>query len=177
MNMATDFRHRRPSSSTFQLSLIACKPSHWCLIRKSIQSFLAHFWYFAVIRDLTRESYITERETTLWNWKYLCWIVSGMVSFLWKPWLSIVCYNWDVSEDWCISFLMLTSYARDGCASQGTWNLFERMFSAMLELVTLHVFGRFDNHHNTETTWLSETKPFERLFFWGVALKYIYIYI
>ena len=98
------FRHGRPSSSTFQLSLVASKPSHWCLIRKSIQSFLAHFWYFTVIRDLMRESYITERETALWNWKYLCWIVSGMVSFLWKPWLSIVCYNWDVSEDWCISF-------------------------------------------------------------------------
>lgn len=69
-------------------------------------------------------------------------------------------------------FLRLTSYARDGCASHGTWNQFERMFSAMLELATFHVLCRCDNHHNTETTWLSETKPFERLSFWGVALGY-----
>ena len=42
----------------------------------------------------------------------------------------------------------------------------------MLELATFHVLGRFDNQCNTETTWLSETKPFERLSFWGVALGY-----
>ena len=69
-------------------------------------------------------------------------------------------------------FLRLTSYARDDCASHGTWNQFERMFSGMLELATFHVLGRCDNHHSTETTWLSETKPFERLSFWGVALGY-----
>lgn len=89
------------SSSKFGLSLIASKPSHWCLIGKSIQSFLARFWFFAVIRDLIRESYITESETALWNWKYLvCWIVSGMVSFLRKLWLSLAWFRSYESYDY-----------------------------------------------------------------------------
>lgn len=104
------------SSSKFGLSLIASKPSHWCLIGKSIQSFLARFWYFAVIRDLIRESYITESETALWNWKYLvCWIVSGMVSFLRKLWLSLAWFRSYESYDYRY-FVIIEMFLRAGAS-------------------------------------------------------------